>query len=334
MNRPPKAQNRVDISVAFLLILVSLSLYSSTRSRHRSNLWLMYCRSQSARRPTAAEAAEKQQSGPPAPFAQTQNEQGQQPFQNQQRQQQPPRFPQHSPYPPYFNPYGPPPPNQRFGPQGFPPGQGFPGMPYGGPPPGWCPPPGQGFPNQGYGQFPPPQMPIGSGPQHNQQQNAPRAPSASQEQPARQVPEFDKPVATVKLPSSSTTPALPEATLNGPPPPTESKPDVAAALAPPAPTETKDMPITEKNVQAAQKNGRLVPAVPIPRISQPQKLQCQSTGPYRQIKRVLQSLTPPSKQQKHGHRTSPPNQLKKPIVTPAPLSLPPWPSFLQRLEAS
>ncbi|KAL8732551.1 MAG: hypothetical protein Q9181_003922 [Wetmoreana brouardii] len=222
----------------------------------------------SARRPTAAEAAQKQQSESPAPFAQPQKEQVQPPFPNQQRQQQLPRFPQHSPYPPYYNTYGPPPPNRGFGPHGFPPGQGFNGMPYGVPPPGWYPPPGQGFPNQGYSQFPPPQMPIGSGPQHHQHQNTPSAPAADREQPSQpQQQEADKPVATVNLPSSSTTPAPPEATLNGPPPPTESKPDVAAALAPPAPAETKDVPTTDKNVQATQKNSRLVPAVPIQRVS-------------------------------------------------------------------
>ncbi|KAL8872629.1 MAG: hypothetical protein Q9174_001769 [Haloplaca sp. 1 TL-2023] len=222
----------------------------------------------SARRPAAADSAEKTQSQSPVAFAQRSNEHNQQPFQNQQRQQQqqPPRFPQHSPYPPYFNPYGPPPPNQRFGPQGFPPGHGFPGMPYGGPPPGWYPPPGQGFPSPGYGQFPPPQMPVGSGPQHGQQ-NPPNLPGPNQEQPARQAGEPDKPVATVKLPSSSTTPALPETAPNGPPPPTESKPDVAAALAPPAATDAKDKPVPEKNVQATQKNDRLVPAVPMPRVS-------------------------------------------------------------------
>ncbi|KAL8838027.1 MAG: hypothetical protein Q9170_002308 [Blastenia crenularia] len=226
----------------------------------------------SARRPTAAEAVQKQQQQEPqASFRQPQKEQGPPPFPNQQRQQQPPRFPQHSPFPPYYNPYGPPPPNQRFGPQGFPPGQGFPGMPYGGPPPGWYPPPGQGFPHQGYGQYPPPQMPIGSGNQQNQQQpnqqqtapDAPKAPAPNQEKPARsQQPSPTKPVATVKLPSSSTTPAPQPAAVNGPPPPTESKPDVAAALAPPAPVETKVATSTEKNSQATQKNGRILPAIP------------------------------------------------------------------------
>ncbi|KAL8952692.1 MAG: hypothetical protein Q9222_001391 [Ikaeria aurantiellina] len=224
----------------------------------------------SARRPTASEAAQKPQQDAQPPFAQPHKEQVQQPFPNQQRQQQPqqpPRFPQHSPFP-YYSPYGPPPPNQRFGPQGFPPGQGFPGMPYGGPPPGWYPPPGQGFPNQGYGHFPPPHMPTGPGNQQNQQQplqqqSPVKAPAAKAEQEAI-VPQqsLDKPVATVKLPSSSTTPVPAEAQLNGPPPPTESKPDVAAALAPPAPVEIKDPPATEKNTNASQRNGRIVPAIP------------------------------------------------------------------------
>ncbi|KAL8808990.1 MAG: hypothetical protein Q9223_005249, partial [Gallowayella weberi] len=223
----------------------------------------------SARRQAAPETTQKQQE-PQAPISQPQKDQAQQPPQHQQRQQQPPRFPQHSPFPPYYHPYGPPP-NQRFGPQGFPPGQGWPGMPYGAPPPpGWFPPPGQGFPHQGYGQFPPPQLPIGSGNQQNQhppnqQQPAPNVSATSQEQPPPlQQKSPEKPVATVKLPSSSTTPAPAEAAVNGPPPPTESKPNVAAALAPPAPAANNDATrvTTEKNTQATQKNSRIVPAVP------------------------------------------------------------------------
>ncbi|KAL8807001.1 MAG: hypothetical protein Q9182_000982 [Xanthomendoza sp. 2 TL-2023] len=223
----------------------------------------------SARRQAAPETTQKPQE-PQPPINQPQKDQAQQTLQHQQRQQQPPRFPQQSPFPPYYNPYGPPP-NQRFGPQGFPPGQGWPGMPYGAPPPpGWFPPPGQGFPHQGYGHFPPPQLPIGSGHQQNQhppnqQQTAPNVPATSQEQPPPlQQKSPDKPVATVRLPSSSTTPAPAEAAVNGPPPPTESKPNIAAALAPPAPVANNDANrvTTEKNTQAAQKNSRIVPAVP------------------------------------------------------------------------
>ncbi|KAL8853333.1 MAG: hypothetical protein Q9221_001809 [Calogaya cf. arnoldii] len=204
-----------------------------------------------------------------ASFAPPQKEQNQQPFQTQQqqRQQQPPRFPQHSPFPPYYHPYGPPHPNQRFAPQGFPPGQGFPGMPYGAPPPGWYPLPNQNFPHQGYGHFPPPQMPIGSGNHQsqqtpNQQQAPPNLSTAQQEQSQPQQKSPNKPVATVKLPSSATTPAPAEVALSGPPPPTESKPNVAAALAPPAPTVNAEVATTEKNTQATQKNGRIVPAIP------------------------------------------------------------------------
>ncbi len=222
---------------------------------------------QSARRPAAPESTQKQQQEPQPSFVPPQKEQSQQPFQNQQRQQQPPRFPQHSPFPPYYHPYGPPPPNQRFGPQGFPPGPSFAGMPYGAPPPGWYPPPGQGFPHQGYGHFPSPQMPIGSGNQQSQQapnqQQAPSStPATNREKTQHQEISPDKPVATVKLPSSSTTPAPAEAAVNGPPPPTESKPDIAAALAPPAPAASDEVATTEKNTQATQKNGRIVPAIP------------------------------------------------------------------------
>lgn len=66
----------------------------------------------------------------------------------------------------------------------------------------------------------------------------------------------------MKLPSSSTTPAPAEGAVNGPRPPTESKPNVAAALAPPAPVAVNDAATTEKSTQAAQKNGRIVPAIP------------------------------------------------------------------------
>lgn len=117
-------------------------------------------------------------------------------------------------------------------------------------------------------------MPIGSGNQHNQQNqqqatqqpgapDVPNEPAGSQEQPARprqQSP--SKPVAMVKLPSSSTTPAPQEATANGPPPPIQSKPDVTAALAPPAPAEIQAAGPTEKNTKAALKNGRIMPAIP------------------------------------------------------------------------
>ncbi|KAL8686289.1 MAG: hypothetical protein Q9218_007209 [Villophora microphyllina] len=290
----------------------------------------------SARRPAAAENAQKQQSESPAHFMQTPKEQGQPPFPHPQHQQQPPRFPQHSPYPPYFNPYGPPPPNQRFGPQGFPQGQGFPGMPYGAPPPGWYPPPGQGFPNQGYGHFPPPQMPIGSGPHQNQSR---QPPAAVQQQPnLPQQSEPEKPVATVKLPSSSTTPALPEASLNGPPPPNESKPDVKAALAPPAPVETKEAPTTEKNVQASQKNSRLVPAVPIPRVSPavkpavPVSSAAQSNGASATKPEAPAKLTETRPSQVAAKSIEEANRDARAAVAAAMAKLPPAPNGQQQIK--
>ncbi|KAL8908491.1 MAG: hypothetical protein Q9207_000797 [Kuettlingeria erythrocarpa] len=249
-----------------------------------------------------------QQQDLPAVLPQPLKDQGQPHFPNQQRQQQPPRFPQHSPFPPYYHPYGPPPPNQRFGPQGLPPGQGFPVMPYGGPPPGWYPPPGQGFPPQSYGQYGqglPPQMPIGSGNLQNQQSQqqptqkpgAPEAtsvPAASQEQPARSRQQSpSKLAATVKLPSSSITPAPHEAIANGPPPPNQSKPDVAAALAPPAPAEIKAAPPMEKNTQAAHKNGRILPA--IPRVSPAVKPAAPVNGALQSNKANIPKVQAPAK---------------------------------------
>ena len=86
--------------------------------------------------------------------------------------------------------------------------------------------------------------------------NAPKA------TPQQELP-LDKPTATVKLPSSNTTPAPVAAAQNGPPPPTESKPNVSEALAPPAPTVAVDIPAAGKSAPSAPKSGRIMPAVPI-----------------------------------------------------------------------
>ncbi|KAL8742190.1 MAG: hypothetical protein Q9190_005293 [Brigantiaea leucoxantha] len=191
----------------------------------------------------------------------------QQQNQNQSRTQQQHnyRFSQPQSFP-YYSHYQP---NQRFGPQGFPPGPGFPGMGYGSPPPqGWYPPPNQGFPQQ-QGQFYPPQMPIGSGSQpqiqqtqHLNQGGQEGAADVQDQQPILSQQSPEKQVATVKLPSSTTTPAPPPVTANGPPPPTESKPDVKAALAPPASVADVETSAADKPVAIAQKNGRILPAVP------------------------------------------------------------------------
>ena len=69
----------------------------------------------------------------------------------------------------------------------------------------------------------------------------------------------EKEVAKVKLPDSSTTPA---AGQNGPPPPTDSKPDVAQALAPPAPTVPKDG-AAAKGAVSGSRSGRIMPAIPM-----------------------------------------------------------------------
>ena len=179
---------------------------------------------------------------------------------------------------PMYPYYYPPPPNQRFGPQGFPPGPGFPGMPYGAPP-GWYP-PNQSFPNAPHGQFYPPQMQPGPiGPQQRpgppQMQQAPLSAQAPQALPTeaqsekieksaitQEIPE--KPIATVKLPSTANTPCPPPFVQNGPPPPTESKPDVAAALAPPAPVISQEvLTVSTKPVPTGPKSNRIMPAVPL-----------------------------------------------------------------------
>lgn len=240
---------------------------------------LMYVELQNARpsvTPSSAPQAPNQQ--PQQPFSQT-------PQQTQQAQQQrfpqqpppgqgPPRFQQHNHFPQYY-----PPPKQRFGPpggpQGFPP-YGYPPMPYGSPPPGWYPPPGQGFPypNPGNvygppGQFGPPgQPPIQQGPPSKPETPAEAPHNASEAAAPPTEAIVDKPAATVKLPSSATTPAPPATAQGGPPPPTESKPNVNEALAPPAPTATKETPTTftsaaAKAAPAVPKSGRIMPAIPL-----------------------------------------------------------------------
>ncbi|MCJ1463022.1 hypothetical protein MMC07_001626 [Pseudocyphellaria aurata] len=283
---------------------------------------------------TLSKQSQPHQSQQPPPYQQqSQQQQTQQQHQHtqhvNQHQQPPPRFQQ--PQYPYWYP---PPQNQRFGPQGFPPGPGFPGMPYGAPP-GWYP-PSQQFPPPPPGQYYPPQPPIGSvaqpqgvqgppGPptpkaqhaasaapvnsneqnsspvQKEPEQNAPGAklpageileqkPSwekiidrtlseqnlseekipeqtlneqnAHEERPAEQIAP-EKPIATVKLPSASPTLGLPVvAKSTAPPPPMETKPNVAAALAPPALTSNKTGSPVARPVPTGPKNGRIMPAVP------------------------------------------------------------------------
>lgn len=95
----------------------------------------------------------------------------------------------------------------------------------------------------------------------------------SEQKPKLQQEGTDKPVATVKLPSASTTPApAPAAQNDPPPPPNESKPDVAAALAPPAIETPKDetsiakptptMKLPPGSMPTGPKSGRIMPAIP------------------------------------------------------------------------
>lgn len=217
-----------------------------------------------------AQNQQQQQQALSQPTQQNQQNQQQQRFQQPPAHQQgPPRFQQQQ----YFPQYYPPPPNQRFGPgglQGFPP-HGYPPMPYGSPPPGWYPPPGQGFPHPPLGQFYPPPTPFGAPGQPPVRQGPQSKPSTPVEaltenepktKPQQELP-VDKPTATVKLPSSNTTPAPAAAAQNGPPPPTDSKPNVSEALAPPAPTVAAEIPATAKATISAPKSGRIMPAVPI-----------------------------------------------------------------------
>lgn len=84
---------------------------------------------------------------------------------------------------------------------------------------------------------------------------------SEQRAPEQILPE--KPIATVKLPSASTTPGTPAvAQSTPPPPPTDTKPNVTAALAPPASAARKLGSPLAKPVPTGPKNGRIMPAIP------------------------------------------------------------------------
>ena len=135
-----------------------------------------------------------------------------------------------------------------------------------GPPPGWYPPPGQGFPHGPPGPIPPHlQQGFPGQPPHPP---GPLSKSVTPAQdgvdsisvPTEQPTAIEKPAAAVKLPTS--TEANAQGAQNGPPPPTESKPDVAAALAPPTAPVAQDAAKT-KSAPTAQKSGHIQPAIPM-----------------------------------------------------------------------
>lgn len=137
-------------------------------------------------------------------------------------------------------------------------------------------PPGQAFHQPPFNQYyppptlgsvaqqqPPQGLPISSTPA--QQAVVVTAPAANkQEKPIQQQETPEKPNATVKLPSASTTPGSTTLAVRGPPPPppTESKPDIAAALAPPALPAGKENFLNNKPPPPGPKNARIMPAIP------------------------------------------------------------------------
>ena len=111
-------------------------------------------------------------------------------------------------------------------------------------------------------------MPIGSGGgQQSHQvppQKTPPISGVSKEAgEGAQQATSEKPIATVKLPSSATTPAPPVNAPIAPPPPTQSKPDVAAALAPPITVTGQKVDSPAVQASSAPKSGRIVPAIPL-----------------------------------------------------------------------
>lgn len=138
------------------------------------------------------------------------------------------------------------------------------------------PPPGQAFHQPPFNQYYPP-PPLGSVAQQQSPQGLPSSSTSAQqtavasaptvnkqEKPIPQQGTPEKPVATVKLPSASTTPGPITLAVRGPPPPppTESKPDIAAALAPPALPTGKENYLVNKPPPTGPKNARIMPAIP------------------------------------------------------------------------
>ena len=104
-------------------------------------------------------------------------------------------------------------------------------------------------------------MQEGQGPKPETSPDQPQT-NAQQAPPQQELP-VEKIAATVKLPTTSVTPVPPAVGQSGPPPPTESKPNVAEALAPPAPIAAIEAPAAAKQVPTGTKSGRIMPAVPI-----------------------------------------------------------------------
>lgn len=177
-----------------------------------------------------------------------------------------------------FNPYGPP--------QGYPP-HGFPGMQYGPPPPGWYPPPGQGFPHQGYGGMQGTGQPFASEMHQvpGSQSYGQRGPPPQSVTGAGQIAVQDsqnhvsgeKPTAMVNLPGTAANSGQIPPSQNAPPPPTESKPDVAEALA--APASVVAPPGAKSSIPAASKSGRIMPAIPIMSPAQKPKAPVNGSAP-------------------------------------------------------
>ena len=125
-------------------------------------------------------------------------------------------------------------------------------------------------------------MTAGPG-QQRQQESQPQQPQPSEQQPSlpasagpapfnqskpqSQQHSLEKKSIAVKLPSQSNTPTpsvLPAPVQKGPPPPIESKPDVAAALAPPVIPSTQAPAPAGKPTLNGPRSGNIMPAVPLP----------------------------------------------------------------------
>ena len=113
----------------------------------------------------------------------------------------------------------------------------------------------------------PPHMQQGFPGQPPNQQGPPSKPATPAEQTvnnaqssAQQTAPIEKPAASVNLPTPGV--PSPQNVPNKPPPPTDTKPDVAAALAPPAQTAVLD-PVAANAASTASKSGRIQPAIPM-----------------------------------------------------------------------
>ncbi|PLB42773.1 hypothetical protein P170DRAFT_451614 [Aspergillus steynii IBT 23096] len=219
--------------------------------------------------------------GPPGPGPQGLPPHSQPPQQPGAPRPVPPGYPQPPQFQGFYPPYG-----QRFGAPGFPPGPGFPNMPYGAPP-GWFPPSGS--------RLPPGSWPVPTSDAYRSSWSTSDTPSSA----ARTCP----PTSLLSKPASrDATPGPGAPAQVAPTPPVESKPSGRGrtGICGTCPRPTRR---TEQGPPTGPRNGRVQPAIPIaaPKAPAPRP---RITEAYRAataaVAAAMAKLPQPGPQQKSG----------------------------------